>query len=97
MLYEVITSVDDVFNAILVKGDSVGDVMFYGRGAGKLPTASAVVADIIDVARAEKTSISQTWETSDDYNFIESYKLAKNAMYIRVTSDDLIHTRNNFV
>ena len=89
-----IAAVDDVFNAIFIKGDAVGDVMFYGRGAGKLPTASAVVADIIDVAKAEKTSISQTWETSEDYNFIESYKLAENAMYIRVTSDDLIHTKN---
>lgn len=88
-----IASVDDVFNAIFVKGDSVGDVMFYGRGAGKLPTASAVVADIIDVAKAEKTSISQSWNTSEDYNFIESYKLAETAMYIRVTSDDILHTK----
>lgn len=88
-----IASVDDVFNAILVKGDAVGDVLFYGRGAGKLPTASAVVADIIDVAKAERTSISQYWETSDDYNFIESYKLVETAMYIRVSSDDLLHTR----
>lgn len=88
-----IANVDDVFNAILVKGDSVGDVMFYGRGAGKLPTASAVVADIIDCAKAEKTSISQNWETSDDYNFIESYKLAKTAMYIRVTSDTMLQTK----
>lgn len=88
-----IASVDDVFNAIMVKGDSVGDVMFYGRGAGKLPTASAVVGDIIDVAKAEKTSISQIWETSDDYNFIESYKLAETAMYIRVTTDNLLSTK----
>lgn len=88
-----IASVDDVFNAIFVKGDAVGDVMFYGRGAGKLPTASAVVADIIDVAKAEKTSISQSWVTSDDYNFIESYKLGETAMYIRITSDDLLHTK----
>ena len=40
--------VQDVYNAISVRGDAVGDVMFYGRGAGNLPTASAVVADIID-------------------------------------------------
>jgi len=91
-----IASVDDVFNAIFIKGDAVGDVMFYGRGA-EMPTASAVVADIIDVARAEKTSISQTWVTSDDYNFIESYKLGETAMYIRVTSDDLIHTKNRII
>ena len=39
---------DDVFNAVLMKGDMLGDVVFYGKGAGKLPTASAVVADVID-------------------------------------------------
>ncbi len=46
-----LASVNDVFNAIFVKGDAVGETMFYGRGAGEMPTASAVVADIIDVAR----------------------------------------------
>ena len=46
-----LSDVDGVFNAIMVRGDSLGDVMFYGRGAGKLPTASAVVADVIDAAK----------------------------------------------
>lgn len=46
-----LAGVEDVFNAITVKGDATGDVMFYGRGAGKLPTASAVVADVIDAAK----------------------------------------------
>lgn len=46
-----LASVHDVFNAIYIKGDAVGETMFYGRGAGELPTASAVVADLIDVAR----------------------------------------------
>ena len=46
-----LAGVEDVFNAIAVTGNAVGDVMFYGRGAGKLPTASAVVADVIDAAR----------------------------------------------
>lgn len=45
-----LSGVDDVFNAIMVSGNAIGDAMFYGRGAGKLPTASAVVADIIDIA-----------------------------------------------
>ena len=49
-----LAGVEDVFNAIAVKGNAIGDVMFYGRGAGKLPTASAVVADVIDAA-ATKT------------------------------------------
>lgn len=46
-----LASVRDVYNAIMVRGDAVGDVMFYGRGAGSLPTGSAVVGDIIDVSR----------------------------------------------
>ena len=44
-------SVDGVFNAILVKGNMVGDVMFYGQGAGKLATASAVVSDIMEAIK----------------------------------------------
>ena len=45
-----LSGISDVYNGVLLKGDMVGDVMFYGPGAGKLPTASAVVGDIIDVA-----------------------------------------------
>jgi len=47
----ILANVNDVFNGIMVKGNAIGDVMFYGPGAGKLPTASAVVADIIDCAK----------------------------------------------
>ena len=47
-----LNSVDDVFNGILVDANMLGKSMFYGKGAGKLPTASAVVADIIDVAKS---------------------------------------------
>jgi len=46
-----LAAVDDVFNAIWLQGSSVGEVMFYGRGAGPLPTGSAVVGDVIEVAR----------------------------------------------
>lgn len=46
-----LAAVSDVFNAIYVEGDAVGELMFYGRGAGEMPTASAVCSDIIDVAR----------------------------------------------
>ena len=46
-----LANVEDVFNGIVVRGDAIGDVMFYGRGAGKLPTASAVVADVIDAVK----------------------------------------------
>ena len=44
-----IATVDDVFNGVMIRGNAVGDVMFYGRGAGDLPTASAVMGDVLDV------------------------------------------------
>ncbi|EAX46526.1 Homoserine dehydrogenase [Thermosinus carboxydivorans Nor1] len=53
-----LAAVQDVFNAIYVRGDAVGETMFYGRGAGQMPTASAVVADIIDVARDIRHHVS---------------------------------------
>ena len=63
-----LASVKDVFNAILVRGDAVGDVCFYGPGAGKLPTASAVVADIIDCAKhSERKKIFGWGAGAEDY------------------------------
>ena len=56
--------VEDVFNAIVVTGNVVGDAMFYGRGAGKMPTASAIIADIIDVVR-NPGSMVQVWRRED--------------------------------
>lgn len=46
-----LASVNDVFNAVFVQGDAVGEIMHYGRGAGQMPTASAVVGDIIEIVR----------------------------------------------
>lgn len=79
-----LSNINDVFNGILVKGDAIDEVMFYGRGAGKFPTASAVVADIIDAAKHDKTSNSQTWEDSTDSSFIEDYKNALVSEYVRI-------------
>lgn len=56
-------SVNDVFNGILVKGEVIDQLMFYGRGAGKLPTASAVVADVIDAAKHLHRNIMTTWHS----------------------------------
>lgn len=53
-----LSSVNDSYNAVFVQGDAVGDAMFYGRGAGELPTASAVVGDVFDIARDIKTNSS---------------------------------------
>jgi len=56
-----LAGVEDVFNAIKITGNAVGDTMFYGRGAGKLPTASAVVGDIVDIAKDVKTRKCNEW------------------------------------
>ena len=56
-----LSGVEDVFNAIAITGNAIGDVMFYGRGAGKLPTASAVVADVIDIAKDLKKDRHNAW------------------------------------
>lgn len=62
-----IAKVDDVYNAILVRAASLGDVMFYGQGAGSLPTGSAVLSDIMDIAKHLKTvqPSQETWECGD--------------------------------
>lgn len=55
-------NVNDVFNAIFVHGNVLGDAMFYGSGAGKLPTASAVVADVVDEAKHLNRNIMTMWK-----------------------------------
>ncbi len=56
-------AVNDVFNAIFVKGNVLGDVMFYGSGAGKLPTASAVVSDVVDATKHLNRNIMSFWSS----------------------------------
>lgn len=85
-----LSSVNDVFNAIMVTGDAVGDVLFYGRGAGKFPTASAVVADIIDAIKHEgRDMITLNWEDSCDRSFIRPYKSARVSMYVRISAENV--------
>ncbi|MCL2035078.1 MAG: homoserine dehydrogenase [Oscillospiraceae bacterium] len=77
-----LSSVDDVFNAILVRGDSTGDVVFYGKGAGKFPTASAVVGDVIDCINARGNIDSLYWTDSGKDN-VAYAKSESVVMYIR--------------
>ncbi len=65
-----LANVEDVFNAIVVKGDAIGEAMFYGRGAGKLPTASAVIADVIDIAKHLNYENKSVWVRSDKNNIM---------------------------
>lgn len=82
-----LASVDDVFNAILVRGDAIGDVVFYGKGAGSMPTASAVVADVIDCARHMTGKKFFGWQDSED-GYVANYLETKSSFYIRMTADD---------
>ena len=75
-------SVNDVFNGIMVKGNMLGTSMFYGSGAGKLPTASAVVADIIEAAQNLERSLAVGW--SSEKQAIESMDLARFRYFVRV-------------
>ena len=61
-----ISHVNGVFNAVMVWGDGVDKTMFYGRGAGKLPTASAVLGDLIDEVKQNDTVESQSWEPAEE-------------------------------
>ncbi len=76
--------VHDVFNAIFVKGNMVDDVMFYGRGAGKLPTASAVVADIIDAAKHKNKHIPIIWE--EDKLELGDIREYRQSFFVRVSA-----------
>lgn len=82
-----LASVTDVFNAILVRGDAIGDVVFYGKGAGKLPTASAVVADVIDCAKHADRKKAFGWGASEE-NYVVDYKTLETALYIRAEVSD---------
>lgn len=79
--------VNDVFNAVMVHGNMVDDLMFYGRGAGKLPTASAVVADVVDAVRHLHDNVSIEW--SEDKLKLGSFDDAKHKFFVRLSGDSL--------
>ena len=77
--------VSDVFNAVFVHGNMLGDAMFYGRGAGKQATASAVVADVIDCARHLGTTITCLWD--DEAVALKDYKNSAKKFFVRVKNE----------
>lgn len=82
---DIISDVRDVFNAVMVVGDGIDRAMFYGRGAGKLPTASAVLGDLIDSVKHSVTVFSQTWEPAGDADFIDPVDKFEAKWYFRVS------------
>lgn len=79
--------VNDVFNAVLVTGNMLGDSMYYGKGAGKLPTASAVVSDVIDCARHQGKVITCFWD-KEDANLADVME-TKRAFFVRAKAGAL--------
>lgn len=82
-----LSGVDDVFNAVLIKGDATGDVVFYGKGAGKLPTASAVVADVIDCSNHLENRKDFGWGGFEE-NYVIDYLDRELSLYIRAKATD---------
>ena len=79
-----LANVDDVFNGILVRGDATGDVVFYGKGAGKLPTASAVVADVIDCVRHLKSDRKILYWEDAKPDYVQSWEDTPQDLFVRV-------------
>lgn len=85
-----LASVNDVFNAIFIKGHAVGETMFYGRGAGEMPTASAIAADIIDTARDIQNNTSGSILcTCYNEKPIKPIGTTESAYYIRLLVEDV--------
>jgi len=84
-----LAAVNDVFNAVFVTGDAVGEVMFFGRGAGELPTASAVTSDVMSAARNRLNNISGTVScTCYDEKKVKPMGDTKTKYYIRINVAD---------
>lgn len=84
-----LAAVRDVFNAIFVRGDAIGEAMFYGRGAGEMPTASAVCADVMEVARDIGTgSTSRILCTCYEEKRISPIAETESPYYIRLLAED---------
>lgn len=79
-------NVNDVFNAILVRGNMLGDAMFYGRGAGKLPTASAVVGDVVECAKNIGKNLPCDWE--DVEVELPGFNASEKQFFVRVNASD---------
>ena len=78
-----LAGVDDVFNGILVRGDATGDVVFYGKGAGKLPTASAVVADVIDCVKHFAKRKYLYWEDAKP-DYVEPFDVMPTDVFVHI-------------
>jgi len=84
----IISDVKNVFNAVMVYGNGIDKVMLYGRGAGKLPTASAVLGDIINCVQHYHTVNSLTWESAENNDFVAPIEKFSSKWYFRTASEN---------
>ena len=89
-----LSMVNDVFNAVCVHGNMLGDSMYYGRGAGKLPTASAVVSDVVDCARHIGKIITCFWDAEDVK--LTNVDEVERAFFVRVEKAKEQEAKENF-
>ncbi len=89
----ILSKIEDVYNGIVVKGSMTDDTMSYGRGAGKLPTASAVVADAIEVEKNKDVPYIRPWERCDK-NLVLDHDLYERQYYLRIKTDNRYGLRN---
>ena len=87
-------SVHGVFNAVFVHGNMLGDSMYYGRGAGKLPTASAVVSDVVDCARHLGKTVTCIWE--EEGVKLVDFEQSRRRFFVRVKKEGLDKAKKLF-
>jgi homoserine dehydrogenase len=90
----VLYPVEGVFNAVVVEGNALGEAMFYGQGAGSLPTASAVVGDVVELAKNKGKVLPFGW--SADKLMLSDVNEYETAFYVRVNSGDASAFKNSF-
>lgn len=87
-------NVSNVFNAIFVHGNMLGDSMYYGKGAGKLPTASAVVSDVVDCARHLGKTVTCIWE--EEPIKLVDFEQSSRRFFVRVKKEGLTRAKSLF-
>ena len=87
-------NVNDVFNAVYLNSDMLGETMFYGKGAGKLPTASAVVSDIVDTVKHQNAFIHMNLQP--DHMQLLDFDTFECPFFVRVKQEDLEEAKKVF-
>lgn len=91
---KLIGNVDDVFNAVVVEGDFVGETLFYGQGAGSLPTASAVCGDVIELSVNNKSEFVKPWEEDINDSVISYSDVKASFVFFNISNSEAFDSIN---